>query len=221
MSKANITVDARLFIACAKVQSSEEARYYLNGVYVQPHPEKGALLIATDGHRMMVAHDEDGECSTPAIVRLPKDALAFKFKEPHVEPKLSVDSDGIATLATFRSENSVIIDGTYPDWSAVVRPMLENAKKRFYGKEMLGAASFNGKYLSDFGSIAAFLKNEKTAPIRVVSHNEHDPAIILFPGRVNVFGVLMPMRTSVPGNAIPSFMKEVLEPSRKTKRRAA
>jgi DNA polymerase-3 subunit beta len=216
-----ITVDAKLFVACAQVQSTEDVRYYLNGVYVQPHPIKGALLIATDGHRMMVAHDEEGEVSKAAIIKLPKEAMAFKFKAPTVEPKLRIDADGIATLATYRSEQSTVIDGTFPDWPYVMRPILANAKKRFYGKEVLGAASFNGKYLGSFGAIAAFLKGDKSAPVKVVSHNESDPALVLFPSDDRVFGVLMPMRASTPGNALPIFMKEVLEPSRKTKRRAA
>jgi hypothetical protein len=221
MTRLIISVDAKLFAACAAVQSTEEVRYYLNGVYIQPHPEKGALMCATDGHRMMVAHDDTGICTKPAIIAMPKEGLALKFKEPTVEPKISIDADGIASVATFRSEKSTFIDGTFPNWPMVIRPVLANAKKRFYGKEILGSAEFNGNYLGSFGRIAAALKGDKRAPVRVVAHTESDPAIILFPNDARVFGILMPMRASNNGNALPLFMKEVLEPSRKTKRKAA
>ena len=64
-----IDVNAMLFKAARECQSSEETRYYLGGVYVQPHPERGALLVATDGHRLIAIHDETGICEKPAIVR--------------------------------------------------------------------------------------------------------------------------------------------------------
>lgn len=223
MAKVSIKVDARLFAAVAQVQSTEETRYYLIGVYVCPHPLKGALMVATDGHRMMVAHDPDGECSKPAICSLPKEALSLKFKEPTVALKIEIDLDGIATLATFRSDKSVFVDGTYPDWVAVLRPTLELARRRFHGKEVNAPASFNGDYLGSFGKIAKILVSQKTSvAVRVVSFTESDPALILFPREPHAFGVLMPMRAAVEGNALPLFMKEVLEPPtlRKSKRKA-
>lgn len=213
-----------MFAAVAMAQSTEETRYYLNGVYVCPHPTKGAMLVATDGHRMMVAHDELGSVQKPAICGMPKGAIALKFNQPTVQPSVEVDTDGIATVATYRSERSVYIDGTYPDWAAVIRPVLELGKKRFYGKEIYAPASFNGDYLAAFGKIAKVLRDCKdSVAVRVITFNEHDPALILFPYVTNAFGILMPMRASVPGNAIPGFMKDVLEPprARAAKRKAA
>jgi DNA polymerase III sliding clamp (beta) subunit (PCNA family) len=69
-------VNADLFRIVYSCVSTEETRYYLNGVHVEPHPVKGAILVATDGHRMLIAHDKDGSCSGPIIVQMPRFALA-------------------------------------------------------------------------------------------------------------------------------------------------
>ena len=58
-----IRVNADLFKLVHAAISKEETRYYLNGVFIEPHPVGGAVLVATDGHRMLVAHDEKGEVS--------------------------------------------------------------------------------------------------------------------------------------------------------------
>lgn len=60
---------ADLFRACLRFVSTEETRYYLNGVLVQPHPERGVYLVATDGHRMAVVYDENGYARREAILR--------------------------------------------------------------------------------------------------------------------------------------------------------
>lgn len=53
-------VSADLFRRTMMAQSTEETRYYLNGVRIEPCPEGGVLLIATDGHRLLVFRDADG-----------------------------------------------------------------------------------------------------------------------------------------------------------------
>ena len=60
-----------------------------------------------------------------------------------------------------------------------------------------------------------------TRAVKLIAFSEADPALILFPNFPQIFGVMMPMRTPPMDAALPAFMKEVLEPSRKTKRKAA
>lgn len=71
-----IRVDANLLRLAHMAISKEETRYYLNGVHIEPHPVRGAILVATDGHRMVVIHDADAECDEDVIVKLPGYALA-------------------------------------------------------------------------------------------------------------------------------------------------
>lgn len=205
-----IDVNALLFKAVAEVQSKEETRYYLCGVYITKHPKGGALLVATDGHRMMVAHDQDGKCSESAIVKIDPKALAgVKAKLGKEPPRLTVAKDGAATLDTYRGADCILKDATFPDWARIPISIVANVKAK-----KSGAASFNGQYMAVFGKIAGILSHNKHAPIRPVAFSNEDPALILFPEMQNVFGVLMPMRTG-DANAMPAFMQPVLEPKQK------
>jgi hypothetical protein len=216
-----IEVDANLFRAADVCRSHEETRYYLNGVYISPHPEKGVLLTATDGHRLICLHDEEGECSAPRIVCIHPKAIdqravtayrkAMSSGSPKVVPKIHIviDDDGIATVGTYRSLKSCFIDGTYPDWSRVVNPVLAKAKDGKYVP-----ASYNQKYIAEFGQIATLLSpdNNRNASIRIVSFDEADPSLIRFGSVDNAFGIVMPMRAVI-SNDLPVFMKPILEPT--------
>ncbi len=210
-----IDVNMNYFRAAAECQSTEETRYYLNGVYISPHPDKGALLTSTDGHRLMVLHDVDGKCSAPKIVKVdPKaiDARAYsticKETPRDATARITVDDDGIVTVGTYRSLKSCFIDGTYPDWPLVVKPVLANAKARKYLP-----ASYNQKYIAAFGRIATMLShdNNQSASIRIISFAENDPSLIRFGNIDHAYGILMPMRASS-SNELPIWMKPILEP---------
>lgn len=45
-----------------------DIRWYLNGYCVAPHPTKGVLLKATNGHVAIVIHDEEGTCEGQHII---------------------------------------------------------------------------------------------------------------------------------------------------------
>jgi hypothetical protein len=53
-------VSADLFARAMVAVSTSEARYYLRGVHVEPAPDGGALLVATDGRRLIALHDPSG-----------------------------------------------------------------------------------------------------------------------------------------------------------------
>lgn len=106
--------------------STEETRYYLNGINLQPHPERGTLRsVATDGHRMAII---DGPI--PAVEGL--NAIlptAFVRAIAHlIDPKTN---DG-AMLAFHQASprarvvcgpvtiESKLIDGTFPDYTKVI-----------------------------------------------------------------------------------------------------
>lgn len=68
MSEYNL--DANLFMRVRRAAGVAEARHYLTGVYVEPAPGGGALMVATDGRVMLAARDPQGFAPAPAIVRL-------------------------------------------------------------------------------------------------------------------------------------------------------
>lgn len=63
-------LDADLFMRVRRAIGTEETRYYLTGVHVEPAPGGGALMVATDGRGMLVARDPHGFVPAPMIVQL-------------------------------------------------------------------------------------------------------------------------------------------------------
>jgi hypothetical protein len=204
-----IEVNATYFRAAAQCQSQEDSRYYLQGVYIQPHPIKGAVLTATDGRRLISIYDKEGECSAARIIAIdPKAiddrAMSAMTKAKIVAPKVRVDDDGIATIGTYRSLKTCVIDGSFPDWiTAAIKPVLQSEIDGKYTP-----ASFNHEYLVSFSKIARMLGN---ASIRMISFSESGQALIRFGDVDFAFAVLMPMRTTIT-NSIPSWMQPILAP---------
>lgn len=216
-----IKVNANLFRIVYAAVSTEETRYYLNGVHIEPHPEKGAILVSTDGHRMIVAHDPEGECSEGAIVKLPRFALA-QCKTPtmftakrilEIDPglqgsatikeispgKKKEDEPKIESIITV---HRVIVDGTYPDWRRVI-------PNEPTGAHEAAPTSFNPRYMKTWGEIGIELKKAGlgTEEMQIALSTGGNPVIIRWSGSANIFGVQMPMRSSVSGY-LPAFVQQ-------------
>lgn len=64
-------LNADLFWRASACLSTEETRYYLTGVYVEPEPKAGgAVMVSTDGHKMIVIRDAAAFVEGDAIVAL-------------------------------------------------------------------------------------------------------------------------------------------------------
>ena len=124
----------------AAAQSSEETRYYLNGVLFERTADEASLrLAATDGHRLHIC---DTGCNWPAmgvqatdtttgetsrdpraiVPRLAIGALQYLLKGATDDRDILVSSDG--TRMEFEADNwtlrTKLINGTFPDFDRVV-----------------------------------------------------------------------------------------------------
>lgn len=64
-----IAVKARHFGIAAQTCAKGDVRYYLDGVNIEPGPDgKGAVMVGTDGHRLIAMHDADGICKQNLIL---------------------------------------------------------------------------------------------------------------------------------------------------------
>lgn len=210
-----IRINANLFRMVYTAVSKEETRYYLNGVKVEAHPEKGALLIATDGHRMVVAHDETGICEGEAIVRIPafvraqcrvpKMFKAYRVLEIDSEKRsaslreVTPEEKGIPEkIEDIVTAYGVIIDGTFPDWRRVVPA----------GGPSTGEyAAFNPRLMKEIAALGEDINRTMDASefaMKIECRSSTDPVVIRF-GQSPVFGILMPMRHSI-GGWLPPFM---------------
>jgi hypothetical protein len=209
----NIDISARLFSAAMLWASTEEVRFYLCGVYVAPHPERGAILVATDGHRLICIHDVEGRCATPAIIASDKALVAALMASPKAlsdvttAPTLTVDTDGIVRVpGRYMGEKSGLVDGTYPDWVRVVRPIAKLLREK-----ATGPSAFNAKYTSDIAKMGALLALPGTPfpSVRIVPFGKGEPALILWPAFPAAFGLLMPMLAEGT-TGLPDFIKPLI-----------
>lgn len=201
-------VSANLFRVISMFISAEATRYYLGGVLIQRHPVEGVFLVAADGHRMMVAHDETGTTTLDdVIVKLDKPTMAA-CKSAKGDPSarlLRVEGDGRASVVFDEADaypmvtyREAIIDGTFPDWRRVLPS--DDAESN-----PLAPSTFNATYIADFSKAAKELTDEKVGMVRTVAHGE-GPALVLIPKSPNVFGVLMPMRGPNVAVTLPEWL---------------
>ena len=217
-----IRVNAELFRLAYGAVSKEETRYYLNGVYVEPHPERGALIVATDGHRMVCIHDPDAACDESAIVQLPpyartmcpskKSGLGIDKRVLDVDVKAKtatiynekMDGKGVVSkTVALVTAHGVVIDGTFPDWRKVTpRGPFKTVGLSGFAAENMGAICALGKLLNTSGRRNAamyFLQRE--------AGSDGDPIIVRWSGREDIFAVVMPMRCD-PVTTLPSFLDD-------------
>ena len=107
--------------------STEETRYYLNGVYLhvaEAHGEKRLRAVATDGHRLACIDTELPEGAEPAPgVIVPRKTVAELRKmldDDGSEVELSVSETKIRFRADGLTLTSKVIDGAFPDYTRVI-----------------------------------------------------------------------------------------------------
>lgn len=183
---ATSTINLRILAAAVPFASKDEARYYLNGVCLEIEP-RAVTYVATDGHRMIAYRDElqdDG----------PDNLLlgTFIIPTPHCKPhKLEKNDAGLATI--FGSGRLTIaygfcdvtflpIDGSFVNWRKTIPAFSSGV-----------LAQFNLEYLAAFKKFGAALE----LPSPFVAHNGADaPATVWFPGRQDIIGIIMPIKTT-------------------------
>jgi DNA polymerase III subunit beta len=105
--------------------STEETRYYLNGIYLHEVPAAGVLrAVATDGHRLAQAQvpRPDGAKGMPGVI-VPRKTVLEVVKliegiDDEVEVALSASK--IRFTAGGLVLTSKLIDGTFPDYERVI-----------------------------------------------------------------------------------------------------
>lgn len=114
---------SRIFGSVDHCISTEETRYYLNGVYVHS-AEGGMCAVATDGHKLALYRTKLDWSSMPNMI-VPSSLVAL------LRSKMRKDGNGIIEVSAptemriiFKSEDwcikGKVIDGTYPDYTRVI-----------------------------------------------------------------------------------------------------
>ncbi|RNF34626.1 DNA polymerase III subunit beta [Paracoccus methylarcula] len=128
---ANFTAPAsvlrRLFDKAKFAISTEETRYYLNGVYMHvAQSEDGQVLrcVATDGHRLarIDALLPEGAADLPGVIvpRKTVGELRKLLDDDEADIAVSVSETKIRFATPEITLTSKVIDGTFPDYSRVI-----------------------------------------------------------------------------------------------------
>lgn len=106
--------------------STEETRYYLNGIYLHAAENDGAVLraVATDGHRLASAEVglPDGASAMPGVI-VPRKTVTELHKlieETEGEIQVSLSDSKIQFSFDGVVLTSKLIDGTFPDYERVI-----------------------------------------------------------------------------------------------------
>ena len=181
-----------LFAAAARFVSTEQARPYLNGVAVQPCPNGGAFIVATNGHAMFVAIDDSaewhGESKESAIWHVAKPKLpasafnAFGLSLDGVTAQFMAQDGTPAHVIACRKDTS----NTFPDWTVIIPDTSVDAVP-------MDDTSFDAAYIADFAAVTKQLNTSRKVAF-VARHTGGNPALVSIGSRRDCFGVLMPMR---------------------------
>ena len=147
--------------------STEETRYYLNGIYLHvAEGDAGPMLraAATDGHRLARVQTEvpDGAAGMPGVI-VPRKTIAELRKlldEEAGDVELSLSDTRIQFTVGSVTLTSKLIDGTFPDYERVIPR--DNDKILRVGK----------KDFSDAVARVAAISQERSRPVKLsIEHN--------------------------------------------------
>ncbi len=107
--------------------STEETRYYLNGVYLHAAERDGSAVlraVATDGHRLALSEGPlpDGAAGMPGVIVPRKTVAELRKLLEDVTGNVSVALSEAKVRFSFEEAvlTSKLIDGTFPDYQRVI-----------------------------------------------------------------------------------------------------
>lgn len=146
-----------------------DIRFYLNGINIRPLDDGSVMVVASDGHRLIVVRDPNGYAEREVIVRIDKDALKHAANAKHT---LDVMSNGAAMFSgevaqpLFIQPGNSLIDGAFPRVERIISTI-------GYREGIAGAV--NPGYLSDalaiaksFGNSIRFFTRDADSPLNFV-----------------------------------------------------
>ena len=163
----------------------DDVRYYLNGVLIE-----ASCMVATDSHRMAVAHDpSDVEEWDPVII--PGDIVKTVLKmTPKSQEVIPIESGKLGDISF------TPIDGTYPDWRRVIPSKFSDELSQFDPKYVFEAHKASEKLHG---------KNNVNTVLR---HNGVNGAMLYHVDHNDTFTIIMPRRTEEPTDINLTWCKQ-------------
>ena len=189
-------------------QAQSDIRYHLNGILVEPHPQGGVMLVATNGHMLAAIRDTQGTCSERTVFNPDKGAISAAIKRnklgtpwvdvnPYtnrlsVRARSAMRAGGMQEVEIYAQGGSAVIEGAsqyFPEWRNII-PDFSTLKP--------GAADvLQGNYLRRI--IDAHPGNiNGSRPVKLWQAEKNGVVIVQFDGSPETMAVIMPMRDELP-----------------------
>ncbi|MDE0698258.1 MAG: hypothetical protein OXH76_20765 [Boseongicola sp.] len=211
-----ISVNSMTLASVALARSAEEARPYLQGVYVHPVDAGGLALVATDGHILVCARDPNAEhdLEEGVIVRIGATArqLAQKcggFDIRQMNSFIDLDAgkvegrdgtayplDGKVMLANGKEFPASRIDGSFPDYSRVM------PWGRLKPAVIANSIALNHAHLATAGLAHDWLTGNRAIQLWQVKTGHP----VLIPHTAEACTIIMPMRDGA-GCGMPEWIE--------------
>lgn len=186
-----VTLPVDLLKAALVCCSTEETRYYLNGVCVSP----SGHIVSTDGHRLFAGRYLGETVESEIIIPL---ATVKKALTGYRGDKIDLsDWRKAGRSCSLGDLKFTPVDGTFPDWKRI----LPTGEGKDYTpipdrpEDAPGRVQFNPVYYGDLAKISKVLTG-KADNIHVHVWTASSPAGVSFAGRDDVLCVLMPIRSN-------------------------
>lgn len=203
---------------------TEDVRYYLNGVNVEPLETGGALLVCTNGHMLAAIHSQISTAERPFVMRATKQLRLAIKQASRMESgcvaietaKSMVEVRGMGKRSrrgepTFYVQpGGAVIDGKYPDWRKIV-PAPEKMVAGLPG-------GYNVKYLATAFALAGQIPESRYGNGMTFSHDTEHPkdGAVFFhfgPNLGDLLVVCMPMRMSDSEVKLPAWTRVAMPAS--------
>lgn len=185
------TVTATMLAACLPFAGKKDLRYYLNGVKIEQAAGSSLRAVATDGHAMFACRDEAAQGQDVPDCIIPREVVewALKAKAAAIGIEIGEDGDCLA-VAGSASMGFRMIDGTFPDWRAVLPLVKDGAPAADVDFLATGLVARFDKALKNAGrrggAAVRFVGGGQSRAVRVLVANLQDG--------VHATGVVMPLR---------------------------
>jgi len=200
-----ITFDARTLKAALICTSTDETRYYLNGVAIQLDGDS-LFIVATDGHRLIAMQPEftierdDTDAANRAdfgSVIIPADIVKnLKLNKSVDDCTLTIDAGKGELEYCGQSIRFGFVDGSFPNWRQVIPPTISGE-----------LAQFDASYVGELPKILRAFDKRDTK-IEIV-HNGGSPAFVTLDLPMPYVMLLMPFRSTPNPLTLPAWVNTV------------
>lgn len=182
-----------------KFMAKTDIRYYLNGIHIEPAEGGGAILVATDGHRMLIIKDKDAMCESEVTFNIEQSAARFCKLDRAGKVTIDLETQRLTVLnehdlELFLQPGKCIIMGKFPDWRRVIPDFtkltnqFQDFVKPSYLADAVMAHPMSGKYALGYG-------------VRIWQERKDTALIVQYSEYPEYLGIIMPLRDRKEQNA--------------------